>query len=86
MIKSVAKAGLRRVVFEGPVNVQEVMSRLGVRYGCGLGRQPWVLGVRKGERFRLCVYRDKAGWRKEQVVLSLAQSGELLKSTHSQLL
>lgn len=45
-----------------------------------------MLGVRKGEGFRLCVYRDKAGWRKEQVVLSPAESGELLKSIHSQLL
>ena len=48
-------------MFEGPVNAQEIMSRLGTRYGCESGRQPGVLGVRKGEGFRLCkVQRDKA--------------------------
>lgn len=45
-------------MFEGPVNVQEIMSRLGARYGCESGRQPGVPGVRKREGFRLCESRE----------------------------
>lgn len=56
--QTVAKVGLRHVVFEGPVNVQEMMSGLGARYGCESGRQPGVPGVREGEGFRLCESRE----------------------------
>lgn len=53
--QTVAKVGLRHVVFEGPVNVQEIMSGLELDMGVS---QRDSLGVRKGEGLRLCESRE----------------------------
>ena len=53
--KKINKQTVAKVVFEGPVNVQEIMSGLELDMGVSQGDSP---GVRKGEGLRLCESRE----------------------------